>query len=170
MTDQAQSFDEAEAAASLPRSGSGQSRLVSQHITKVVIGDAELTIELKDGAILQRSLDRVRHGNDAKLVIGSASAADETRGNQQLIQLLQDAARAQVLALAKPKLSLDDLAAKFGRSPERFKRLIRLSYLSPKIVTAILQGQQPAQLTSRSLQHLRGLPLNWAEQDALLLG
>jgi hypothetical protein len=169
LTGNARSLEQAEAAASLARSLWAQPQLVSEHIAKVIIGDAELTIELRDGAVLQRSLNRIRHGNDAKLVIGNNSNADNTGGNQQLITLMQDAARAQALALARPKLSIDELAAKFGRSTERFKRLIRLSYLSPMIVTAILKGQQRPQLTSRSLQHLDGLPLTWAEQEAMLL-
>jgi DNA invertase Pin-like site-specific DNA recombinase len=169
MAGQARSFDEVEAAASLACGVTEQSKIVSEHFAKIVIGDAELTIELMDGSVLQRSLERVRHGNDAQLIIGSASAGNETQGDQQLVILLQDAARAQALAVVKTKLSLDALAAKFGRSPERFKRLIRLSYLSPKIVALILRGQQPTHLTSRSLQHLNGFPLAWGEQEALLL-
>lgn len=166
---QVRSIDEAKVAATPAQSAGEERQLVCNHIRRVIIGDAELTLELKDGTILQRSLERVRHGNDAKLIIGSQAPDDEPARNQQLIVLLRDAARAQALALAKPKLSLDALAAKFGRSPERFKRLIRLSYLSPKIVAAILRGQQPVHLTSQSLQHLDRLPLAWNEQEALLL-
>jgi hypothetical protein len=167
MAGQARSLDEAEAAASL--SNETPEKTVSNHIAEVVIGDAELTIELKNGAILHRSLEQVRHGNDAKLIVGSPAPDCRPAGNQQLVILLQDAALAQALALAKPKLSLDALATKFGRSPERFKRLIRLSYLSTTLVALILRGQQPAHLTSRSLQQLDGLPLAWGEQEALLL-
>jgi DNA invertase Pin-like site-specific DNA recombinase len=145
-----------------------QRQLICKHVHRVALGDAELTIELKDGAILQRSLERIRHGNDAKIVVGSP-VPDKPIANPQLILLLKDAVRARDFALAKPKLSLDALAAKFGRSPERFKRLVRLSYLSPKIVTAILRGRQPAHLTSRALQNLDRLPLTWIEQKALLL-
>jgi len=169
MAGQVRSMDEADAAAAMARSAGEQRQVVCDNARRVVLGDAELTIELKNGAILQRSLERVRHGNDAKLIVGGLTPDDEPAGDQQLIILLQDAARAQALALAKPKLSLNALAAKFGRSPERFKRLIRLSYLSSKIVTAILRGQQPKQLNSRSLQHLDGLPLAWSEQETLLL-
>lgn len=67
-------------------------------------------------------------------------------------------------------LSLEQLAVKFGRSTERYKRLLRLSFLSPKIMDAIIAGKQPAQLTNRFLQNLDGLPLSWAEQELLLLG
>lgn len=94
--------------------------------------------------------------NDAKLIVGSMAQPVKPSRNQQLFVLLHDAARAQAFALAKPKLSLTELASKFGRSPERFKRLVRLSYLSPKIVKAILQGHQPPHLTGRALQHLEG--------------
>ena len=78
--------------------------------------------------------------------------------------------RARALALAKPKLTLEELAAKFGRSAGRYKRLLRLSYLSPSVVDAIIASRQPQHLTNRFLQNLDGLPLSWAEQDQLLLG
>ena len=71
--------------------------------------------------------------------------------------------------MARPNVTLERAATMFGRSTERYKRLLRLSYLSPRIVGAILDGNQPAQLTGRFLQNLEGLPLFWAEQDALLL-
>ena len=71
--------------------------------------------------------------------------------------------------MAKSNLTLDGLARMFGRSTERYKCLLGLSYLSPTFVSAIIAGQHPAHLTGRYLQHLDGLPLSWAEQDALLL-
>ncbi|WP_114226775.1 MULTISPECIES: recombinase family protein [Sphingomonas] len=146
-----------------------QRSFIQQHVQKIIVGDAQLTIELADGIILHRQMERVRHGNDATLVIGELTTSDSPAGNQQLIVLLQDAARAQALALAKPQLTLAELATKFGRSTERFKRLIRLSYLSPKIVTLILTGDQRSQLSSKTLQKVDGLPLCWSQQETLLL-
>ena len=75
----------------------------------------------------------------------------------------------QALALAKPTLSLEQLAAKFGRSTERYKRLLRRSYLSLGTVTAVIEGRQPERLTNRFLQNLDGLPASWSEQEQLLL-
>lgn len=143
--------------------------IVVKHVRRVIIGDAELTIELANCAKLHRSLERVRHGNDARLIVGEPARPDTSKADPQLIILLRDAHRAQALAIAKPLLSLNQLAAKFGRSSERFKRLIRLSYLSPNIVAAIIETRQPPQLTSRFLQNLDGLPLSWTEQEQLLL-
>ncbi len=47
--------------------------------------------------------------------------------------------------------------------------LVRLSYLSPEIVRAILAGQQPVELTPTRLVMLsRNLPYDWQEQRRLL--
>jgi site-specific DNA recombinase len=144
--------------------------LIVEHVRKVVIGDAELTIDFADGRQLQRTVERIRHGNDAKLILGQVTSSSQPKGDPQLLVLLKDAYRAQALAIAKPKLSLQQLAARFGRSAERYKRLLRLSYLSPNIVSAIIEARQPATLTNRFLQNLDGLPLSWAEQEQMLLG
>ena len=143
---------------------------VIDRVRKIVIGDAELAIELTNGLILRRSLERVRHGNDARLVVGAQDALGKPKADPQLMILLNQAHQARALALARPKLTLDQLAAKFGRSIERYKRLLRLSYLSPTVVHAIVASQQPAHLNNRILQNLDGPPLSWAEQDQLLLG
>jgi DNA invertase Pin-like site-specific DNA recombinase len=153
------------------RDGASDARrdIVVEHVRKVIIGDTELTIELASGAKLHRSLERVRHGNDARLIVGELARPDASKADPQLIILLRDAHRAQALAIAKPSLSLNQLAAKFGRSSERFERLIRLSYLSPNIFASIIEARQPAHLNSRFFQHLDSLPLTWTEQEQLLL-
>lgn len=143
--------------------------LVVENLRRVTVGDAELTLQLATGDVLVRRLERVRHGNDAAIIVGPVLQPQEQAADPQLLILLRDAQRAQALALAKPKLALEQLAAKFGRSPERYKRLLRLSYLSPRIVAAALEGTQPARLTNRFLQNLDGLSLSWSEQDQLLL-
>jgi DNA invertase Pin-like site-specific DNA recombinase len=144
-------------------------RIIRANIRAITIGDAELTMELVTGEILNRGVDRVRHGNDVALIVGPTSHPQEPKPDRQLLILLRDAHRAQALAIAKPKLTLQQLAAKFGRSPERYKRLLRLSYLSPTIVTTVLEGTQPERLTNRFLQNLDGLPLSWPEQEQRLL-
>ncbi len=48
------------------------------------------------------------------------------------------------------------------------ERLARLAYLAPDITHAILDGNQPAALTSRRLLKLPALPLAWPDQRRLL--
>jgi DNA invertase Pin-like site-specific DNA recombinase len=143
--------------------------IILQHVRQVVIGDCALTMELADGQNLHRAFERLRHGNDAKLVLRGQREHPTPKADPQLLVLVKDTHRARNLACAKPSLTLKQLAAKFGRSPERYKRLLRLSYLSPTIIGVIIAGQQQARLTNRFLQNLDGIPLSWAEQEQLLL-
>jgi hypothetical protein len=47
-------------------------------------------------------------------------------------------------------------------------RLVRLAFLAPDIVTAILAGKQPAGLTANKLMADTRLPLDWRDQRAAL--
>jgi len=47
-------------------------------------------------------------------------------------------------------------------------RLLPLAFLSPRIVEAILLGEQPADLSVRHLARSIDLPIGWAEQSWLL--
>ena len=44
---------------------------------------------------------------------------------------------------------------------------VRLGSLAPNIVTAILEGRQPANLTRTRLARTKTLPLDWNEQRRL---
>jgi hypothetical protein len=143
--------------------------IMTTWISRITVGEGELTIATHDGQRLRKAITRLRDGRDVRLVVGEQQAGRENKGDAQIIALLQDARRAQELALAKPKLSLAELAIRFGRSPDRFKRLLRLSYLSPTIVIALLQGSAPDDLHAARLRQLDRLPLAWAEQEGLLL-
>lgn len=63
-----------------------------------------------------------------------------------------------------------DLAMQEGVSGSYASRLIRLAFLAPDILTAIMDGRQPAELSAAALMQecRRGLPLDWQKQrDAL---
>ena len=47
-------------------------------------------------------------------------------------------------------------------------RLMRLNYLAPDIVVAILNGRQPAGLTARRLMADTRIPLEWTAQRVVL--
>ena len=65
--------------------------------------------------------------------------------------------------------SIDAMAARLGVRRDYLAVLVRLSYLSPEIVRAILVGQQPIELTPTRLVALsRNLPYDWQEQWRLL--
>ena len=63
--------------------------------------------------------------------------------------------------------SLQELAKRDGISRRYIRRLVGLTFLSPQLVEAILQGRQPVELTATRVTEL-DLPLDWAEQHRLL--
>ena len=63
--------------------------------------------------------------------------------------------------------SLQELAKRDGLSRRYIRRLVGLAFLSPRLVEAILKGQQPVELTATRLSEL-DLPLDWSEQHRLL--
>ena len=60
------------------------------------------------------------------------------------------------------------LASREGVSPSYFTRLVRLSYLAPDILQAILDGRQPPDLSADKLLAHSRLPLAWWDQRAVL--
>ena len=47
-------------------------------------------------------------------------------------------------------------------------RQLSLAFLAPRIVSAILAGRQPVDLTAKTLKRLPVLPLDWNQQSKLL--
>ena len=64
--------------------------------------------------------------------------------------------------------SVSDITASEGISEVRLWKRIRLAFLSPKLVTAILDGTTGQELTIKKLS-AKDIPLNWEEQHAKFL-
>ena len=112
---------------------------------------------------------RVRRGHQLRLVIpgpqvlsGNPAARDE-----KLVALIAEAHAARKLLLASPERSIAAIAASHCRCRTRLGKLAALACLAPDIVTAIVEGHQPATLTARALQQI-DLPLAWPDQRGLL--
>ena len=86
-----------------------------------------------------------------------------------LVRLLVRAHAIRARMLAEPGLSLKEIAADEGWiSSSYVTRLLRLAFLAPDIVTAIVNGRHPPQLTANRLMDDTRLPLNWSAQRDLL--
>lgn len=64
--------------------------------------------------------------------------------------------------------SLRELAKRHDKDRADIGRALRLAFLAPDIVEAIVSGHQPAQLSVSRLTRLEDLPLSWTEQRRLL--
>jgi DNA invertase Pin-like site-specific DNA recombinase len=111
---------------------------------------------------------RIRQGREIRLVIPGPSAGRLLPArDEKLIALIAEAHAARELVLASPDRSLNRIAADAGRCRTRLGRLFALGHLAPSIVTAIMEGRQPADLSHRQLLAV-DLPTDWAAQRVLL--
>jgi hypothetical protein len=111
---------------------------------------------------------KVRRGHQLRLVIpGPPLVIASASRDEKLVALIAEAHAARRLILAHPEQSIVSLAASRSRCRTRLGKLAALACLAPDIVTAIVEGRQPASLTARTLQDI-DLPLAWPDQRALL--
>jgi len=154
----------------------GESRKAAIHalVASVTIQAERIEIELKPDALGVPSdnhwkwsilLPARKPFREAKLRIDAGDG--QRQPDPKLIQLLINAHEAQQLMLANPSLSINQLASREGRCRKQLGKLLRLSWLSPRLVEAIADGDQPQSLTrSRLLE--TDLPIDWSEQEELL--
>ncbi|MGE0774555.1 MAG: recombinase family protein [Sphingomonadaceae bacterium] len=97
-----------------------------------------------------------RRGHELRLVYPS-TAPQPSRRDERLVRLLGSARSAWNELLGSSP----------ARSPTRQSHLVRLArlrFLAPDIVSSILNGTQPVELTTRSLLRIADLPLDWKSQ------
>jgi hypothetical protein len=67
--------------------------------------------------------------------------------------------------LKGPERSLKDFAKEQGVTPRYLMRLLRVSFLAPDILEAIVGGTQPGTMTLERFR--RAIPLEWKQQRQL---
>ena len=113
---------------------------------------------------IQASLKRT--GNEMKFIVDgvlNSAPADAT-----LIRLIVRGRKISKRMFAASCPTLEEIAAEEGISSTYATRLVRLTFLAPDIVAAILAGKQPAGLTANKLMADTRLPLDWSEQRTAL--
>ena len=64
--------------------------------------------------------------------------------------------------------SYKSIAAQYKIDQRHVARTIKLAFLAPDIVEAIIQGHEPQGLTAERLLRLPNFPVDWREQQKLL--
>ena len=106
-----------------------------------------------------------RRGGKAVIVLPDGSRAatqQEATVDNTMIKVLARAFRWQRLMNDGTYTSMEEMAAAENISPSYISRILRLSYLCPTIVEAILEGRHPAHLTMKDL--LMPFPPEWKSQ------
>jgi len=103
-----------------------------------------------------------RTGKEMRIFVsdGSEPATPDTG----LVRLLVRANAIRDQVLADRSLTLEEIAKAESIVPSYATRLFRLTLLAPDIVSAILSGSHPPELTARRLMDDTRLPLDWNEQ------
>ncbi len=107
-----------------------------------------------------------RTGKEMKFIVdgvASSAPADTT-----LIRLLVRGRKIGKRMFEPGCPPLEDIAREERITSSYATRLVRLTFLAPDIVAAILAGKQPAGLTANKLMADTRLPLDWRDQRAAL--
>jgi site-specific DNA recombinase len=141
-------------------------------IAGIAIGASSMRININLGALgsqgekpLDLPLPERKPFREVKLRIDCTAISNRT--DRKLVSLIVEAMEARALVLASPELSLNQLGKREGRCRTKLGKLFRLSWLSPRIVEAIVDGRQPVRLDRRTLLEV-DLPTCWTAQERLL--
>lgn len=123
-------------------------------------GEQEPTLVLSIAAELRRS------GQGKRLDIGEPYM---NIGNASLVEFLKEALATRQALLADTSETLNEITERTTNSKGRLTALMRVSYVAPDIVSDILAGRQPPELSvKRLVRTSQNLPLDWGSQRAFL--
>lgn len=111
-------------------------------------------------------VDFKRSGFELRLIVpGKETAA---RPDTSLVRLLARAHQMRDRLVADPDQTITQLAEQVRLTASYLTRLLRLAFLAPDIVTAILEGRQPLELSANKLMADTRLPIEWVGQRQML--
>ena len=149
--------------------------LVCLPLLRRLLSRAKVAAALEAGESQRPDLDPValsieaklrRAGKGKRLVIANGAGAEVNAG---LVELIKDAFTIRNQLLSGSDASIEAMSGRLGMNKCRLTSLIRLSYLAPDIVRALLEGRQPIELTpSRLLRLSKDLPHDRSEQRHVL--
>jgi DNA invertase Pin-like site-specific DNA recombinase len=123
--------------------------------------DANDILTLKVPARLQRV------GREMKMLVENSD--NQTKADPGLLRIIARAHDLQERVMQNNGLTLQAIASQEHVTPGYISRLLRLPSLAPDIITAIVNGKNPPQLTAKKLmRRALELPVDWTEQRKLL--
>jgi site-specific DNA recombinase len=109
-----------------------------------------------------------RAGMEMRLLIEGPSVGARKKPDHSLQRLLAQAHHFQDVMMRGAGRTMDQIAAEAGVSGSYFTRILRLSFLAPDLVQAILRDRHPIALTAKRLAIASRLPILWEDQRSLL--
>ena len=109
-----------------------------------------------------------RTGLAVKLVTANGAIANGSAADPTLLKLILRA-RSWWRSISEEDLTLSTLAAREGVTVSWAQRVLRLAFLSPSIIEAMLEGRLRAGIDAKALLLDATLPACWKHQEQLLL-
>jgi site-specific DNA recombinase len=123
--------------------------------------DEKNVLTLKVKARLQRV------GREMRMLV--ENAGHQTLADPGLLRIIARGHDIHACLMQSTDLTLHAIANQEHVTPGYISRLLRLPLLAPDIVTAIVNGKNPPQLTAKKLMRLAlEIPIDWTEQRKLL--
>jgi site-specific DNA recombinase len=120
----------------------------------------------RDIIILTVTVAFKRSGFELRLVVPGKETA--TRPDQSLVRLIARAHQMRDRLVADPDQTITQLAEQERLTASYLTRLLRLAFLAPDIITAVLEGRQPVELSANKLMADTRLPIDWSGQRQAL--
>ncbi len=124
--------------------------------------DNEPSITLSVPARLKRA------GIEVRLLIDGAGGGARLKPDHSLCRVLAQAHQYHAMVMRNGGKTMAELAAEAGVGGSYFTRILRLSFLAPDVVKAILRDRHPIELTAKRLANEVRLTIAWQDQHALL--
>jgi site-specific DNA recombinase len=109
-----------------------------------------------------------RVGMATKLLIEGEATGTRSAPDRSLLRLLAQAHQYRTLVLQGDGKPISALVKHAGVGASCFARVLRLAFLAPDVVTAILQDRQAPELNAKLLSLQVRLPIGWKDQAAAL--
>ena len=142
--------------------------LVFSAVTRVQILEINLHIDIKlDGdaetRMIHARFTHRRRGVESRIVLAGASREPDKVLAKRILRAMS------WLDQIRAGTSIVQIAQAESISPEYITHNLDLAFLSPKVLTAIAEGRQPPDLSAKALTRMH-IPMDWLEQEAVLLG
>ena len=107
-----------------------------------------------------------RVGMEMRLLFEVPHRGPVPKPDRSLLRLLGQAHRFREMLLRGDGSTIVELAEEAGGTPSWFARIVRLGFLSPRVVTAIVDGTQPLELSADRLLKAGPVSSAWSDQLA----
>jgi len=141
--------------------------LLHAQSTELIIHRGTFDTESEDILTLREKARLQRVGREMRMLVENAD--DQTLADPGLLRIIARAHDIHERLIQSTDLPLHVIANQERVTPGYVSRLLRLPLLAPDIVSAIVNGKNPPQLTAKKLMRLAlQIPIDWTEQRKLL--